>query len=151
MRFPDDELVDGFLRAKLSSIWEGFDKVGTKSIVIHGKTFAKPELKSCIEEFEEKLNKFDIERKEQELTAKNAQSHQQKVDILDNITVTEKEEEEISESEINGHKVHTCNVKRRDDEYRRRKAVEAANKNKTKTTQGNDTHAKVYGSDLGLC
>jgi len=35
MRFPDDGLVDGFLREKLSSIWEGFDKVGTKSIVIH--------------------------------------------------------------------------------------------------------------------
>ncbi len=40
-----------------------------------GKKLAKPELKSCIEEFEEKLNKIHIERKEQELTAKNAQSH----------------------------------------------------------------------------
>ncbi|KAG5585230.1 hypothetical protein H5410_045664, partial [Solanum commersonii] len=39
-----------------------------------------------------------------------------------------------------GHKVHTCSAKRKDDEYRKRKAVEAANKNKTKTTQGNDTH-----------
>ena len=35
MRFPDDGLVDGFLREKLSSIWKGFDKVGTKSIVMH--------------------------------------------------------------------------------------------------------------------
>ncbi|KAH0644066.1 hypothetical protein KY290_033588 [Solanum tuberosum] len=62
-------------------------KLGTLvSIARQGKTFAKPELKSCIEEFEEKLNKFDIERKEQELTAKNAQSHQQKVESLDNIT-----------------------------------------------------------------
>ncbi|WMV41204.1 hypothetical protein MTR67_034589 [Solanum verrucosum] len=93
MRLPDDGLVDDCLRAKLSSIWEGFDK---------GKTFAKPELKSCIEEFEEQLNKLDIDRKEQEITAKNAQSHQQKVESLDNITVTEKEEEEISESEITG-------------------------------------------------
>ncbi|KAG5580434.1 hypothetical protein H5410_051061 [Solanum commersonii] len=42
-----------------------------------GKKFAKPEVNSCIEEFDEKLNNFDIERKEQELTAKNAQSHQQ--------------------------------------------------------------------------
>ncbi|WMV18886.1 hypothetical protein MTR67_012271 [Solanum verrucosum] len=65
-----------------------------------GKKFAKPELKSCIEEFEEKLNKFDIERKEQELTAKNAQSHQQKVENLESIMVTEKEEEEIDESAI---------------------------------------------------
>ncbi|KAK4724036.1 hypothetical protein R3W88_026815 [Solanum pinnatisectum] len=66
----------------------------------YGKKFAKPELKSCIEEFEENFNKFDIERKEQELTAKNAQSHQQKVESLESITVTEKEEEEIGESEI---------------------------------------------------
>jgi hypothetical protein len=66
-----------------------------------GKKFAKPELKSCIEEFEEKLNKFHIERKEQEITAKNAQSHQQKVDSMESITVAQKEEEdEIDESEI---------------------------------------------------
>ncbi|KAH0725259.1 hypothetical protein KY284_001124 [Solanum tuberosum] len=48
-----------------------------------GKKFAKPELESCIEEFEENLNKFVTERKEQELTAKNAQSHQQKVESLE--------------------------------------------------------------------
>lgn len=44
-----------------------------------GKKFAKPELKSCIEEFEEKLNKFHMERKEQEQTAINAQVHHKKV------------------------------------------------------------------------
>ncbi|WMV19099.1 hypothetical protein MTR67_012484 [Solanum verrucosum] len=73
-----------------------------ESRFLPGKKFAKLALKSCIciEEFEEKLNKFDIERKEQELTAKNAQSHQQKVEKLESITVTEKEEEEIDESEI---------------------------------------------------
>ncbi|XP_055808723.1 condensin-1 complex subunit CAP-D2 [Solanum dulcamara] len=71
-----------------------------RTIINKGKKFAKPELKSCIEEFEEKLNKFHIERKEQELTAKNAQSHQQKVESLESITVNEKEEEEIDESEI---------------------------------------------------
>ncbi|XP_059295727.1 condensin-1 complex subunit CAP-D2 [Lycium ferocissimum] len=71
-----------------------------RTIINKGKKFAKPELKSCIEEFEEKLNKFHIDRKEQELTAKNAQSHQQKVDSLESITVTKKEEEEIDESEI---------------------------------------------------
>ncbi|MCD7446306.1 hypothetical protein HAX54_000116 [Datura stramonium] len=70
-----------------------------RTIINKGKKFAKPELKSCIEEFEEKLNKFHIERKEQELTAKNAQSHQQKVESLESITVTKKEEE-IDESEI---------------------------------------------------
>ncbi|CAN4118527.1 unnamed protein product [Withania somnifera] len=70
-----------------------------RTIINKGKKFAKPELKSCIEEFEEKLNKFHIERKEQELTAKNAQSHQQKVESLETIKVT-KNEEEIDESEI---------------------------------------------------
>lgn len=45
------------------------------------------------------MNKFHIERKEQELTAKNAQTHQQKVESLESITVTEKEEK-IDESEI---------------------------------------------------
>ncbi|XP_010312109.1 condensin-1 complex subunit CAP-D2 [Solanum lycopersicum] len=71
-----------------------------RTIINKGKKFAKPELKSCIEEFEEKLNKYHIERKEQELTAKNAQSHQQKVESLESIKVTVKEEEEINESEI---------------------------------------------------
>lgn len=35
-----------------------------------GKKFAKPELKTCLEEFEEKLNKVHAEKKEQEVTAK---------------------------------------------------------------------------------
>jgi len=35
MRLPDDGLVDNFLRARSSSSWEGFDLVGTKSIVMH--------------------------------------------------------------------------------------------------------------------
>ncbi|KAJ8570427.1 hypothetical protein K7X08_037399 [Anisodus acutangulus] len=70
-----------------------------RTIINKGKKFAKPELKSCIEEFEEKLNKFHMERKEQELTAKNAQTHQQKVESLESITVNKNEEEEIDESE----------------------------------------------------
>lgn len=37
------------------------------------------ELKACIEEFEDKLNKFHMEKKEQEVTARNAQIHQQKI------------------------------------------------------------------------
>ncbi|KAJ8760176.1 hypothetical protein K2173_011032 [Erythroxylum novogranatense] len=53
-----------------------------KSIINKGKKFAKAELKLCIEEFEEKVNKFHMEKKEQEETARNAQIHQQKVDNM---------------------------------------------------------------------
>ena len=66
-----------------------------------GKKFAKPELKACIEEFEEKINKFHIDRKEQEVTAKNAQVHQQKIDSLDSFRVA-KEGEESAESHVDG-------------------------------------------------
>lgn len=52
-----------------------------------GKKFAKPELKLCIEEFEDKLNKFHIEKKDQEATARNAQIHQQKVDGMEGFAV----------------------------------------------------------------
>lgn len=48
-----------------------------------GKKFVKPELKVCIEEFEEKLNKFHIEKKEQELATRNAQIHRQKVGTME--------------------------------------------------------------------
>ncbi|PIA48168.1 hypothetical protein AQUCO_01400624v1, partial [Aquilegia coerulea] len=54
-----------------------------KIIISKGKKFARPELKSCIEEFEEKLHKFHLEKKEQEMTARSAQVHQQKVSSLD--------------------------------------------------------------------
>jgi condensin complex subunit 1 len=37
------------------------------------------ELKTYLEEFEDKLNKFHMEKKEQEVTARNAQIHQQKI------------------------------------------------------------------------
>lgn len=52
-------------------------------IISKCKKFAKPELKACIEEFEEKLNKINMERKEQETTARNAQVHQQKLGTLE--------------------------------------------------------------------
>ncbi|XP_031102212.1 condensin complex subunit 1 [Ipomoea triloba] len=68
-----------------------------RNIISKGKKFSKPELKSCIEEFEEKINKFHIEQKEQEVTAKNAQNHQQKMASL---MVSKKEVEESSESEV---------------------------------------------------
>ncbi|KAM7505318.1 hypothetical protein LguiB_004222 [Lonicera macranthoides] len=73
-----------------------------KSIINKGKKFAKPELKACIEEFEEKINKFHIERKEQEVTAKNAQVHQQKIDSLDSFRVAKEEGEESTESHVDG-------------------------------------------------
>lgn len=64
------------------------------------KKFAKPELKSCIEEFEEKLNKFHVERKEQEVTARNAQVHQQKVGSLESLMVDGSTAEECQEADV---------------------------------------------------
>ncbi|XP_031273895.1 condensin complex subunit 1 [Pistacia vera] len=54
-----------------------------RSIINKGKKFVKPELKVCIEEFEEKLNKFHIEKREQELATRNAQIHKQKVGTME--------------------------------------------------------------------
>lgn len=65
-----------------------------------GKKFAKPELKLCIEEFEDKLNKFHLEKKEQEVTAKNAQIHQQKIDSMEDFVVTRNAGEANIESDI---------------------------------------------------
>ncbi|XP_027364340.1 condensin complex subunit 1 [Abrus precatorius] len=58
-----------------------------RNILNKGKKFAKVELKSCIEEFEDKLNKFHAEKKEQEVTARNAQIHQQKIGSREGFTV----------------------------------------------------------------
>ncbi|KAK4412876.1 Condensin complex subunit [Sesamum alatum] len=71
-----------------------------RNIINKGKKFAKPELKSIIEEFEEKIIKFHNEKKELVLAEKNAQVHQQKVDNLGTFMVTKKEAEESGESEI---------------------------------------------------
>ncbi|KAL2501833.1 hypothetical protein Fot_35681 [Forsythia ovata] len=71
-----------------------------KNIINKGKKLAKPELKSSIEEFEEKINKSHNERKEQELTAKNAQAHQQKIDSLGSFMATKNNVEGSGESEI---------------------------------------------------
>ncbi|XP_038718935.1 condensin complex subunit 1 isoform X2 [Tripterygium wilfordii] len=56
-----------------------------RNIINKSKKFAKPDLKVCIEEFEEKLDKFHMEKKEQEVTAKNAQIHQQKVGSVEGV------------------------------------------------------------------
>ncbi|KAJ1292247.1 hypothetical protein BS78_02G377600 [Paspalum vaginatum] len=61
------------------------------------KKFAKPELKACIEEFEEKLIKVHEEKKEQEATTKNAEAHRQRMGSLDEFLVTK----EVRESRVN--------------------------------------------------
>ncbi|XP_018677159.2 condensin-1 complex subunit CAP-D2 isoform X1 [Musa acuminata AAA Group] len=61
-----------------------------RSIVSKCKKFAKAEVRSCIEEFEEKLNKIHTAKKEQETTARNAQVHQQKVGSLEGFLIKEK-------------------------------------------------------------
>ncbi|CAL5085224.1 unnamed protein product [Urochloa decumbens] len=54
-----------------------------RSVISKCKKFAKPELKVCIEEFEEKLSKVHQEKKEQEETTKNAEAHRQRIGSLD--------------------------------------------------------------------
>ncbi|XP_020087513.1 condensin complex subunit 1 isoform X2 [Ananas comosus] len=61
-----------------------------RSIVAKCKKFPKQDLKACIEEFEEKLNKVHMERKEQEITARNARAHQQKVGSLQGLLTNKK-------------------------------------------------------------
>ncbi|KAI3782619.1 hypothetical protein L2E82_12671 [Cichorium intybus] len=58
-----------------------------RTIINKGKKFAKQELKSSIEEFEGKISKFHEDKKEQEITARNAAAHQQKADAIKNIIV----------------------------------------------------------------
>ncbi|KAJ6332137.1 hypothetical protein OIU76_010513 [Salix suchowensis] len=71
-----------------------------KSIITKAKKFAKPELKLCIEEFEEKLTKFHMEKKEQEVTARNAQIHQQKISGMEGCAVARNEGEVSEGSDI---------------------------------------------------
>ncbi|KAL7097778.1 hypothetical protein ACP275_10G163900 [Erythranthe tilingii] len=71
-----------------------------RNIINKGKKFAKPEVKSSIEEFEERINKLHNEKKEQVLTEKNAQAHQEKVDNFESLIATKKDGDESGESEI---------------------------------------------------
>ncbi|KHG09428.1 Condensin complex subunit 1 [Gossypium arboreum] len=71
-----------------------------RNIINKGKKFAKPELKVCIEEFEEKLNKFHMEKKEQEVTARNAEIHRQKVGNMEGFVMAGNNGEESTESDI---------------------------------------------------
>ncbi|CAL1352223.1 unnamed protein product [Linum trigynum] len=71
-----------------------------KTIITKAKKFAKPEIKACIEEFEEKLNKFHIEKKEQDATARNAQVHQEKVVERAGLVAATNKNYESDESDI---------------------------------------------------
>ncbi|TKY53425.1 Condensin complex subunit 1 [Spatholobus suberectus] len=81
-------------------------------ILNKGKKFAKLELKACIEEFEDKLNKFHMDKKEQEVTARNAQIHQQKIGSREGFTVaTNSEDHSESNSasdETEGEVIDAC-------------------------------------------
>ena len=57
------------------------------------------ELKSRIEEFE-KLDKFHMEQMEEEVTARNAHIHQQKVGSLECFMVAKSSAEEFSKTDI---------------------------------------------------
>ncbi|KAK4839260.1 hypothetical protein QYF36_020465 [Acer negundo] len=71
-----------------------------RNIINKAKKFAKPEVKVCIEEFEEKLNMFHVEKKEQEVTTKNAQIHQQRVGTMESFVVDKNAGEGSAESDI---------------------------------------------------
>ncbi|XP_047949782.1 condensin-1 complex subunit CAP-D2 [Salvia hispanica] len=80
-----------------------------RNIINKGKKFAKPEQKAIIEEFEEKIDKYHNEKKEQVITEKNAQVHQQKVSNIESYVANQKEAEESGESEITEDEVETSN------------------------------------------
>jgi len=60
------------------------------------------ELKTYIEEFEDKLNKFHMEKKEQEVTARNAQIHQQKIDSREGFNVNKNSEDHSKSNTSSG-------------------------------------------------
>ncbi|XP_072982901.1 condensin-1 complex subunit CAP-D2 [Typha latifolia] len=77
-----------------------------RSIIAKCKKFAKPEFKACIEEFDEKLSKIHMERKDQEITARNALAHQQKIGTLEGLLMNDRgggnNNENLSEDETDG-------------------------------------------------
>lgn len=64
------------------------------------KKFAKPELRVCVEEFEDKLNKFHMEKKEQEVTARNARIHHQRIGHREASVIACNPKEDGAESDI---------------------------------------------------
>ncbi|OMO50664.1 Armadillo-like helical [Corchorus olitorius] len=73
-----------------------------RNIVSKAKKFAKPELKACIEEFEEKLNKFHMDKKEQEVTARNAEIHRQKIGNIEGFPMAGSDGESVESDVIEG-------------------------------------------------
>ncbi|KAL2895885.1 Condensin complex subunit 1 [Bienertia sinuspersici] len=69
-----------------------------RTIINKGKKFAKTDLKSSIEEFEEKLNKFHLEKKEQEVTAQNAQAHKNRISSLEGFIATDTSKQETEDA-----------------------------------------------------
>ncbi|BAF22440.1 condensin-1 complex subunit CAP-D2 isoform X2 [Oryza sativa Japonica Group] len=61
-----------------------------RTVIAKCKKFAKPDLKVCIEEFDEKLSKVHQEKKEQEATTRNAEAHKQRIGSLDKLMVTKR-------------------------------------------------------------
>ncbi|KAK6945185.1 LOW QUALITY PROTEIN: hypothetical protein RJ641_026287, partial [Dillenia turbinata] len=77
------------------------------------KKFAKPDLKSSLEEFGEKLNNFHIEKKDQDITARNAQDHQQRIVRLEVLVVAKEEKAEADVSEATS-RLRTKKTKNKD-------------------------------------
>ncbi|OMO50666.1 Condensin subunit 1 [Corchorus olitorius] len=73
-----------------------------RNIISKAKKFAKPELKACIEEFEEKLNKFHMDKKEQEVTARNAEIHRQKIGNIEGFPMAGNDGESVESDVIEG-------------------------------------------------
>ncbi|KAI4965118.1 hypothetical protein ZWY2020_057438 [Hordeum vulgare] len=77
-----------------------------RSVIAKCKKFAKPDIKACIEEFEEKVSKVHEEKKEQEATARNAEAHKQKLDSLDKILLAK----EVGQDDKNSAEEETSEV-----------------------------------------
>lgn len=78
-------------------------------ISYQGKKFAKLELKSCIEEFEQKLNQIHVDRKEQEKTTRNAQVYQQQIGNIKGFVLSkEGTDEESNDADGRGFAQFLC-------------------------------------------
>ncbi|KAG2240838.1 hypothetical protein Bca52824_097053, partial [Brassica carinata] len=96
-REGNQKLIDSF-KSYEHALAEDLVTENFRSIINKGKKFAKPELKACIEEFEEKVNKFHMEKKEQEET--NMESLVVPSKVKDEPVEEYDEDEDVSDSEI---------------------------------------------------
>ncbi|CAA6663531.1 unnamed protein product [Spirodela intermedia] len=74
-----------------------------RNIISKGKKFAKVDLKSCIEEFEQKLNQVHINRKEQEKTTQNALVYQQQIDGIKGLVFSKERTDDESNDADGGY------------------------------------------------